>query len=167
MEEVYELRVRAWAFHQPLFSSAGGRWTDAYDEVAAHFVITKESDVVAAARYTIHDRATDGPDGEVYVGVGTEHVLPPIAVISRLVVCPRHSKRGLSDFLDNVRIEHARQRGCRSVLVCTSSGSARLRQLQEIGFRQLYQAASQVAGPLEGTPPPTVMALPISQSHAV
>lgn len=158
LAEVYRLRVRAWAARNAAFPADVESWSDAFDASARHFVVTSGSRPVAAARLTIHAAPADAPDGELYAAMDGAEAPAPIAALSRLVVCPRYAKLGLSRWLDIERIAEARRQGCASVVVCTGASDYRIGQLQALGFRKLYRASRQAAGVLAATAPPFVLA---------
>lgn len=159
LAEVYRLRVRAWAARTEAFPANIESWSDTFDPIAKHFVIVAEGRPVAAARVTIHTALGDAPDGELYGAMNPADAPPPIAALSRLVVCPSYAKHGLSRWLDVERLTHARKSGCFSAVVCTGTAAQRIDQLQALGFRCLYRARAQVGGVLAATSPPFVMAL--------
>jgi len=159
LQEVYKLRVRAWRARVPAFPCSVDAWSDAFDSGAQHFVFANAGDPVGAARVTIHDAPTSAPDGLIYADVRAADAPPPIAAFSRLVVCSRYAGAGLSQRLDAVRLAHAAEMGCRSVLVGVSAGEARAAQLRKLGFRELHQARQQVPGILAHTAPPLIFKL--------
>jgi GNAT superfamily N-acetyltransferase len=167
LAEVYRLRVRAWAARNAAFPANLESWSDPFDATAGHFVVTASGRPVAAARLTIHASPADAPDGELYAAMDSADAPPPVAALSRLVVCPRYAGRGLSRWLDIERMAHARRQGCKSLIVCTGTSDDRIAQLHALGFRTLYRAPTQVSGVLAATAPPFVLARGLQRRHAV
>lgn len=159
LAEVYRLRVRAWAARNATFPAGLKSWSDPFDASARHFVVVAGERPVAAARLTIHDTAADAPDGELYAALDAADAPAPVAAFSRLAVCPRYAKQGLSRWLDIERIAFASRSRCRSVVISTGSSDARIAQLHALGFRTLYRARTQVEGVLAATAPPFVLVL--------
>lgn len=159
LAEVYRLRVRAWTARNAAFPAGIESWSDAFDATAQHFVVVADRHPVAAARLTLHASPAEAPDGELYGAMDRADAPAPVAAFSRLVVCPRYAKQGLSRWLDIERIAYASRRRSRSLVTCTGSSGARIAQLHALGFRTLYRARAQVAGVLAATAPPFVLAL--------
>lgn len=133
LEAIYRLRVTAWRARVPAFPDIG-KWSDEYDADALHWAAFERSELVAAARLSVHDGMKTLCDAEIY----SRHLPPdmegPIAVISRLVVAPAHGKRGLPALLDYTRLDYARRLGCVCVLADAHPSTGRVSELQSLGF---------------------------------
>jgi GNAT superfamily N-acetyltransferase len=160
MQQVYQLRARAWKARNARFPHHIQSWCDPFDASSNHFIACVAHDhPVAAARLTLASAIAQGPDAECYHDVPEIEYSSPIGFLSRLVVCPDYAGRGLSSALDVVRIKAAAEFGCKSLLVCSSSGEKRVRQLEGFGFKRLYIARVQATGALACIEKPTVLGL--------
>lgn len=108
LDRVFRLRARAWKARTQRFPTAIDAWQDAFDGRSLHFVACTIDDApVAAARLTIAESVGDGPDQETYGAVPKDQLVAPFGFMSRLVVCPDHAGRGLSQALDKTRLRLA------------------------------------------------------------
>jgi GNAT superfamily N-acetyltransferase len=134
MEQIGRLRVRAWAPFIPGILDKFECWLDEFELSARHWAVFDDSEIIAAARMSIHDCLHDVPDAESFVSVFKEEPPSPIASFNRLVVDAGFRGRGLSTLLDKIRIQAAVAAGCRCCIGSTPSGAHRLKQLVEVGF---------------------------------
>ncbi|KAI9003425.1 hypothetical protein DFJ74DRAFT_713642 [Hyaloraphidium curvatum] len=80
---------------------------------------------------TVHERAEDSPDGRYWIENGLQ--LPgPVGNISKLVVDPSCRGQGLASRLNAIRLDAAKDMGCRTMTVTASESNARL--LAKLGF---------------------------------
>ncbi len=156
LEQIGRLRVWAWATVIERATELES-WVDAFDLEARHWVVYQGSDLVAAARMTIHQSLDDVPDAESYSGMFQEPPPAPIASLNRLVVHPSARRLGLSKALDVARLETAERLGCRSALLSTASGPNRVRQVQGWGFERVGYGPRFANPPLCHLPPPAVL----------
>lgn len=148
LDEVFQLRARAWRARAPKFPADVVSWSDAFDADSKHFVACQvDGSPVAAARLTVTDAVHKGPDFETYRALDCYAFEKPLSFLSRLVVCPHHAGRGLAQALDETRLSVARELGCKTVLASTRTGERRIHQLEGYGFRRLCVVTSQT-GPL-------------------
>jgi hypothetical protein len=145
LEKIGRLRVLAWSTVLPDAAAKTDCWLDDFELVARHWCIFHDGEPVAAARMSVHARADNLPEGELYEGVPLHELPTPIASINRLVTHPEFRGRGFSDLLDEVRFIAAEQMRCGCCLtnVAEVSGSNRLTQLLQKGFRVVGQAAHE------------------------
>lgn len=146
MEAIFRLRGHAWKSRIPAFP-APARWEDPEDEDCLHWAILHTGQVVAAARLSLVRRLQDAPNAEVYEGVLPE-LTGMVASINRLVVDPAHGKRGLSQWLDRVRLARADAAGASHVVAQTFTGLPRIATLRALGFRIAGEARAYQSGPL-------------------
>lgn len=144
---IFRLRVAAWRARVPHFPAMEA-WSDGFDAIAEHWAVFDDGKPVAAARLTIHGALADVPSPEVFAPLVPAGLEGPIAVLTRLVVAPSHARRGLSRQLDEVRIDRAREAGCRHVVGSTYAGQPRIKALQALGFEPLGEAGLYASGPL-------------------
>jgi len=153
LEQVYRLRVAAWRARNPDFPDMEA-WTDAFDTAGRHWVVMDADVPVAAARLTVHSQMAEVPSAEIYRGLIADDLPGPIGVLTRLVVAANHGGRGLSRALDMVRIEAARESGCRHLIGATLVGLARVQQMSALGFDLIGHAEPYSDGPLTNLPDP-------------
>jgi hypothetical protein len=72
-------------------------------------------------------------------------------------VLPEYRGLGLSLMLDRARFDAAFNSGCQSLLVRSSSGVKRKKQLMTLGFTPVAVGRQDKDGPLVSAPPPLVM----------
>ena len=147
LEEIYALRVAAWRARVDSFPDIG-QWTDAEDARAAHWAIRDGGCIVAAARLSIHDSLAEVPHAEIFDGVFSKSFDGPIGSLNRLVVAASHRRTGLTQKLDIVRITHARDAGCRHIVLEAHADTPRIAELTALGFSVVGPSAPHVAGPL-------------------
>jgi len=145
LRRIGRLRVRAWATFRSGSRAPGGCWLDEFDLSARHWAFFDGDEPVAAARLSVHGQLSDLPDAPIFDGVFQIPPAAPIAAFNRLVVHPAYRGLALSLRLDCARVAAAIEAGCRSVVLETHSGAARVAQLTALGFR--------VVGPSRPYPP--------------
>ncbi|MCP9493354.1 MAG: GNAT family N-acetyltransferase [Pyrinomonadaceae bacterium MAG19_C2-C3] len=136
LERIFRLRVEAWqtvGIAPELFPN--GSWQDEYEDEARHWAVFDGERLLAAARLTFHSHLAEVPNAGVFLDLNFD-AAPPLASISRLVVHPAARGLGLSCKFDRVRLQTARDAGCRTILAFTSSDT-RLRSLVRQGFMVL------------------------------
>lgn len=132
LDQVYALRVKAWlADGINPDSNLEGIWKDEYEERARHWAVLDGEKVLAAARLSIHQSLGDVPSHYVFESLKFE-APTPIASINRLVVHPDGRGLGLSRKLDAIRLQEAKQEGCRTVVAYCLE--ARVPALERFGF---------------------------------
>lgn len=147
LEDIYKLRVTAWREKMAIPSHVG-RWKEATDDVARHWAILMGNIPIAAARLSIHSSLTEVPDSECLEGVLAS--LPaPICSINRCVVHPDYWGMGFARKLDKVRLDTARQLGCKSI-VATVSDAKRAKTLASYGFRYVGDGLPYPKGIVKG-----------------
>lgn len=147
LEEIFALRVAAWRARVDYFPDIA-RWVDPEDESAAHWAVRDGRRIVAAARLSIHDSLAEVPNAEIFRGAFPDSLEGPIASLNRLVVAASHGGQGHSAALDYIRIDYARNSGCRHVIGETYSGMKRIKQLGGLGFTVAGTARPYRSGPL-------------------
>jgi hypothetical protein len=133
MSEIRQLRKLCWA---PLYE-AGYSLDDEFDDLAIHWAVHLDGQIVAAARLTIHNDLTLVPDRHLFRNMASHPFPCPIGYMSRLIIHPRMRGKGLTGVLDRIRIEAAIGAGCQA-MVCSwtpMSGKKRREQLLRIGFK--------------------------------
>jgi GNAT superfamily N-acetyltransferase len=138
--DIGRFRIKAWRNEKgvnPIFFSKDV-WIDKVDQHAYHWIITKNEEIVASARLSIHESLVDVPYAEL---LNTEHVKPfqncCLASINRLVVLPEYRGLGLSSLLDKTRIERAIQQ--KAALMIAFPQLIRLDSLKRKGFELVGQ----------------------------
>ena len=134
LERIYALRVDAW---RETISVAPQitRWTDEVDATARHWAVKLGDRVVAAARLSVHPTVAEVPHAEIYSGV-VEYLEPLIGSLNRCVVHPEFRGKSLSEVLDRSRIDAAKARGCRSVIMSAPDPRRAAKMISEgFGFR--------------------------------
>ena len=128
------LRVEAW---RTLFPGTAvmTTWLDEYDGAAHHWAVLRGGEPVASARLSVHGRLEEAPEAETYLSVIKDPIPTPVGSFNRMVVNPTYRRRGLSKQLDAIRLQAAKEIGCRSVVGETPSGEHRVRQLASLGFQ--------------------------------
>ena len=151
LERIFELREAVWRNEPDLVDAhrlEASMLRDDHDAHGLHWIIKTEGSIVAAARICIHH-----DDRELPFQNGFHHLvadLPgPIGSLNRLVVHPSMRRQGLSRVLTDVRVEAARSRGARSIIV--EAVPNRIRPLQDLGFVALGYSAGQPGSFLPGS----------------
>jgi GNAT superfamily N-acetyltransferase len=101
---------------------------------ARHWIVTRNRDIVGAARLCFHNSIQETPDFEDIEDLGLS-VFHHFGFLSRLVVCPSARGHKLSGYLDAVRVEAARAIGAKFVL--GRFYDYREKGLAALGFRQI------------------------------
>jgi len=135
--QIQELRRCAWSANGELpdFIAQQDISKDEHDIHGMHWAILNAGQPIAAARLCIHDDLASSPDPEALDGY-MDVIRVPLASLTRLVVHPGFRRLGLSNILDDVRIKHAEQKECKSILSVTET-DFRIRKLKGMGFSQL------------------------------
>ena len=139
LEEIIELRKSIW-LNEP--SLVDGRQINieavmlrnAHDDHGFHWIIKAKESIVAAARLCIHEAAEELPYQAEFHHLVTD-IPTPIASLNGLVVHPSMRRQGLTVPLTGVRIEAARTKGARSVIVLAAPN--RVAPLRGLGFMEL------------------------------
>lgn len=138
--EIGRFRIKAWQNEQgvnPIFFSRDV-WIDVVDQHAFHWIITKNDEIVASARLSIHESLEDVPYAELLnteQSAGFQNCC--VASINRLVVLPEYRGIGLSSILDNIRIERAIQQ--KAACMIAFPQLSRLKTLGRRGFELIAQ----------------------------
>lgn len=134
LEKVFALREAVWRNERDVLDAGGlaaALARDAHDAHGLHWVIECEGALVAAARLCIH-----GDKGDLPFSDGFRHLIEglpvPVASFNRLVVHPAMRRKGLARALTLPRIEAARERGARAIVVEVAPG--RVPGLRKLGF---------------------------------
>lgn len=115
----------------PVPDATGDAWTDRFDELADHFVITHEGVLVAAGRLTVHSDPADMPDADHFAELAAGFP-GPIALMSRLVVRRAARRQGLATRIDQARIQAAHEGG--AACIVTECSPPRVPALLRRGF---------------------------------
>jgi GNAT superfamily N-acetyltransferase len=158
IRSIGELRIRAWRTEITGHCQVNS-WLDKWDETALHWAFFLEGVPVAAARMSVHSSIEDVPDAESLNGVFSVAPTAPIASFNRLVVAPPFRGNGLSKKLDKVRVETAEELGCRSIVLGTTSGEKRIKQLISLGFEVVGQGEPYLYSPVAKDHTPTILTL--------
>lgn len=137
LEQIFEFRESIWR-NEPTIIDVHKLDTaslrDDHDVHGLHWIITVKKSIVAAARLCVHHNARDLPFFD-----GFHHLIAdipaPFASLNRLVVHPSMRRRGLSRALTNVRIDAARSKGAKSIIV--EAAPDRVPGLREFGFVEI------------------------------
>lgn len=122
LREIRQLRRRAWGAEGlwPPGCDESGRFIDPVDELAMHWTVEQDGQLVAAARVSFHAGVSELPDEderhpELAVLGG------PLASLNRLVVAPEYRSRGYGRQVSQACIDSARASGC-SAIIAASHG---------------------------------------------
>ncbi|MEO1714482.1 MAG: GNAT family N-acetyltransferase, partial [Bacteroidota bacterium] len=110
LPEIVTLRKQVWD-HEGLVRSLG-EWRDPLDELAIHFVVKDDDQVIGAARLIILNKAQMRtiPRFAKYMDLPfLQHLSFPFAFFSRLVVAPAYRGQGIARQLQNRRLEFLRE----------------------------------------------------------
>lgn len=140
LEQIYRLRVEAWRRFLPS-EPALTSWSDDLELTSRQWAIYHDGSPVGAARVSLHDTVSDVPDydGDCRVSLGAEDL--PVASLNRLVVSGFHQGMGLSEALDRVRVEAAKEMMAKSIIV-SCAGDFRGNKLRAMGFKFIGQATT-------------------------
>jgi predicted GNAT family N-acyltransferase len=114
-----------------------------YGEVVRHWVVyahydsTKETQIAATARLTVHHSQDISQPRDVTLWLNRGIPLSyPVCDMGRLVVHKQWRKRGIASELNRLRIEFAsREFGAKMIIATASQDNARL--LEKIGFKDI------------------------------
>lgn len=115
--EICQLRVRVWRQTGTLAEDAfpDGQWRDAIDETCKHWCVTRNGEIVAAARWSLHASLEDLSECAQYARHDVT-LTGPISQPARVVVCPTargRGLRGLASKLLDVQDAESRRAGAR------------------------------------------------------
>jgi len=140
---VGRLRVAGWAsVGTSLPADPAFGHLDRFDPGATHFLAWRQSELVAAARLTVHSPGTPLPDG---IGWSDCPGGGPVVVFGRCVVHPSARGARLSSTLDDARLAHVRAVGGEAVLAIVSA-PVRRTSLVARGFREVRAATGRFSG---------------------
>jgi hypothetical protein len=160
LEEIYRVRVLAWAASPVALEITGDQWSDPVDQRAMHWAAFDGSKVVAAARLSFHDTLGDVPEHEMYEGLD---IPTPVASFNRLVILPVARGSGLARGMDEERlgavIEFNRQTKRAASSIIGYCFDHRARALEVQGWKRLQQRPSPKR--MTGAPRQWIMCLPV------
>ena len=136
LEEVHRLRhdvhkAMGWANTH----LRDGKWVDAFDQTARHYVVCHDGRIIASGRLNLGASLAELPYGEQW----SRFVLDQserLAVGTRLVVHPDFRRRGLAKAIDQRRISDARTAGAARMLIATRNPHRKV-HLESAGFAAL------------------------------
>lgn len=146
IEEICRLRATVWRKTGDISDRAfaDGRWRDAFDDVSRHWVVTRNDEIVAAARLSLHDRLAQVPEADEYLAAGMR-LDGVIAAPARVVVCPSARRRGLAGELLDAQEQAALRAGATHAVRQASPAMCRL--LGRRGWRHVGAAKSDARFP--------------------
>jgi predicted GNAT family N-acyltransferase len=136
LDAIGRLRARVWletGILSPEFCK-NGRWLDNFENASRHFVCRSDDSVVAASRLSIHTSFATTSHSE-HLQSYEIPMIPPFALLSRLVVQRDFRERGIARAMDIRRIVEARAAEAKSVVVLPGPG--RVAALRELGFEEV------------------------------
>jgi len=104
---------------------------DPLDETAFHWGAYVSGRLVASARLSIHDDLRGAPDGYLFAELPVPF---PIASINRMVVHFEYRSRGIARAIDMLRIQKARECGCRTMIAAPVKEGGSIPRLRSYGF---------------------------------
>lgn len=140
LDAVYQLRVSVWRQTGKLANGAfrDGSWHDDYDDRSRHWVITRDEEIVAAARLSVHSKLEQVPEAHEYLGVGLR-LEGPVAAPDRVVVSPSTRRLGLAGLLLDAQDEAAAGAGAMNAV--RQAAPAMRRVLLGRGWRHVAAAS--------------------------
>ena len=136
---IYELRASVWratgAVSPDTFPTGG--WSDEFDPASRHWAISRDGQIVAAARLSVHNRLEEVPEAAEYLTAGLR-LEGTVAAPARLVVAASARRHGLAARLLDVQDEAAREAGAAHAVRQASPAMARL--LGRRGWRHVAPA---------------------------
>jgi len=108
-----------------------GKIADSLDETAFHWGAYSNGRLVASARLSIHEVLENAPDGHLFEKLS---VPCPVADINRMVVRPEYRRIGIARAIDGLRIQKARESGCRTIIAGPVKEIATIARLRSYGF---------------------------------
>jgi predicted GNAT family N-acyltransferase len=126
------LRYQVWSAETDEFPNVihGQIWLDPLDDVADHFIVLAEGQLVAAARITYHDSLDTIPDLDCYESI-IHRFRFPIASFNRLVVSAEFRGCGISRLLVKARLHESIKKAKSAVCI---GQREQARRLTEFGF---------------------------------
>jgi GNAT superfamily N-acetyltransferase len=131
---IARLRAAVWRETGDVAQAAfrDGGWSDEHDAVCTHWVIRDGTELVAAARLTVHVRLADVPEAEEYAAAGLR-LEGRIAAPARVVVVAAARRHGLAARLLDAQDGAARAAGC--AFAVRQASPAMVRLLARRGWR--------------------------------
>ncbi len=149
------LRAEVWRDEpEILFHEFGDTdcWMDDVDPTAYHWVVYDGTELVAAARLSLHADLSAAPYARVFDQCGID-VIGLVASINRLVVRNSHRGLGIARALDKARLAKAIQLGAKAI-IAVPVGDSRAKALASLGYLLL-----------EGRLDPHQLALPLDNAQ--
>jgi len=116
-----------------------GRWRDEHDASARHWVVTRDGEIVAAARLSMHPTLEAVPEADEYLRAGLE-LAGPVAAPARVVVVRSARSHGLAARLAAAQDEAAIAAGATNGVCQTGPAMTHVRGRR--GWRLVAQAGS-------------------------
>lgn len=140
IHEIGRLRVEAWketpGVNPELFS--GEEWLDEKDPVSFHWGMFDNGKLIAASRLSIVDEIEKLPWLDSMMKFNPFEVLrTPVASLNRQVIKKEYRGKGLTRYIDEIRIEKARIEGAKCVI--GEPVKIRINSLKKLGFEYLGQ----------------------------
>ncbi|MGE3248944.1 MAG: hypothetical protein AB7J28_01290 [Hyphomonadaceae bacterium] len=144
VQEIGELRLRAWRSRSGVFGDRTEPLVDRFDDNAIHWIARcrNRGAIVAAARLSVAEGPGEIPDREVFEDLPLSDVTWPIAAITRLCCDIRFRKRGIPKIMDVQRVRRARDLSCSTIVCWAFEGASRYRELLDLGFEKVCRARS-------------------------
>ena len=138
--EICRFRVRVWlsSGHAVPNTFPHGTWRDEWDDTCKHLAIIRDEEIMASARWSLHDSLEQVPEAEQYVRLGLR-LEGPIAVAERIAVSPSVPYLGLAWRLLDALDELSRSAGARHAIGQASPAMVRI--LERRGRRVVGPAA--------------------------
>lgn len=131
LREIGELRRQVWKRISECLPSQN--WINEHDEHGYHWLVFRESVLVASARLCIHPNLSfleEAPHLQDDISLSPDDL--PIAGMNRLVVLPQARRLGIARFLDELRIQKAKDLGAKTIL---AAPFRRASALKALGFQ--------------------------------
>lgn len=134
-DQILALRQNVWEQTDPSLMKQVfvNGFYDEHDENAFHWGIFDDNKtLIASARLTKHFSVDTLPDHHLLTDISGLKIEFPIGSLNRLAIAVKFQKNGISDLLDNFRIEKAKHIGC--VSICGMTYGQRGRKFFDNGF---------------------------------
>jgi predicted GNAT family N-acyltransferase len=117
LEQIYQLRAEVWiAEGSNPASFPDGKLYDTHDTHAFHSIIKQGTQIIAAARFCLHDSIQELPHYDQFNHIKLE--LPtPVASFNRLLVLQQYRKQGIAKSLYQQRITSTLRLGAKAIIV--------------------------------------------------
>jgi len=147
INEIGELRVIAWRTEKGIAPDIFSQrtWLDEYDEIALHWIMLKEKFLMASARISIHPELSEIPWADNTTVYDMSFLKSPVASINRLVVHPDFRGRGLTRYLDRIRIDTAKKMGVKTIIA--EPVLIRINSLIDLGFKYVGKLPATIELP--------------------